>query len=389
MPILDLQRSVRQVGRIRLGELAATRSGKAAPTKLGTFRLSSPQRQPIELAAHLYGGAVTEMRSDRSDDRWQVTTTSDSIPVIIPPTSHLSQHYELWDAAGCQRRCDGQEATVMDGRPVRSATCACDPDRRDCTITTRLSVVLPELEALGVWRLDTKGWYAATELAGAADLCAAATGRGVPIPARLDLEQRTRRSRGQDGRPQTFKFAVPVLSVDVSLPQAQAILGRVDTGTGEIARPPAPALTAGDTNHTSVNTSNTRPPPPAELPPPPPADIPAPRTAAQYQAAQDEPTEAPELPLTEPSTGGMGEAQKWAAALRGNLSDDDRHTLEGLTIGRPAARYDDLNVKQRNQVAKWASQIEAGALTLQRYPSGPALIDSDDNVVASAEEAPA
>src|SRR5690349_2582757 len=105
MPIIDLQRSVRQVGRIRLGEV---RNGR--PSKLTTFRLSSVQRSPIERAAELYGGTVKPMASDRSDDQWEVVTEADSIPVVIPPTNHLDQWLELWSGAGCERRCDGREA---------------------------------------------------------------------------------------------------------------------------------------------------------------------------------------------------------------------------------------------------------------------------------------
>jgi hypothetical protein len=386
MPILDLQRSVRQVGRIRLGELAATRSGKQAPTKLETFRLSSPQRQPIELAARLYGGAVTEMRSDKSDDRWQVTTTATSIPVVIPPASHLSQWYEEWGGAGCERRCDGRNMIVAAGRAV-DKPCECDPENRVCRMTTRLSLILPELEALGVWRLDTKGYNAATELAAAADLCAVASSRGIPIPARLDLEQRTRRGRDENGRPETKKFAVPVLSVDVSLPQAQAILGRGDTSAGELQRAPAPVTVKGEStvfvaemNGPSQRTMLGQPVP-AELPPPAPADIPAPRTADAYQKAQEPPQEPAERPAAGP---GMTEAQRYAASLSGKLTNDQRHDLYRIATGDPTARYGSLSGRHRNQVARWARQIEAGELTLHTYPSGPALINTEDTVVASA-----
>lgn len=289
MAIIHIQRSVRQVGRIRLGEQVASANGKSRPVKLASFRLTSPQRGPIDKAADLYGGQVSPFDNDRSDDRWQVTTEADSIPVVIPPTHHLDQWMELWGGSGCDRRCDGERMTVADGRSVDQA-CVCDPDNRACKITTRLWVVLPELEALGVWRVETHGYYAAAELAGAADLCAAVTAQGRAIPARLDLEQRTRRTKDHNGKPQTYRFAVPVLSVDVSIPQARQILGQVDTDTGEIAAPPPPRQLASvpEPRQLEVRTPSA-PSAPVELPPPPVASIPVPRTVDEYEAAQDGP----------------------------------------------------------------------------------------------------
>lgn len=289
MAIIHLQRSVRQVGRIRLGEQVASANGNKRPVKLASFRLTSPQRGPIDKAADLYGGQVSPFDNDRSDDRWQVTTEADSIPVVIPPTHHLDQWMESWAGSGCDRRCDGERMIVADGRAVDQA-CMCDPDNRSCKITTRLWVVLPELEALGVWRVETHGWYAATELAGAADLCAAVTAQGRAIPARLDLEQRTRRTKDHNGKPQTYRFAVPVLSVDVSIPQARQILGQVDTATGEITGPAPRQLAAvPEPRQLEVRVPVKPAAAPVDLPPPPAATIPTPRTADEYEAAQDEP----------------------------------------------------------------------------------------------------
>jgi hypothetical protein len=340
MPIIDLQRSVRQVGRIRLGEQTPTSNGRARPVKLETFRLSSPQRGPIERAAQLYGGTVKEMTSDRSDDRWEVTTQADSLPVVIPPTNHLSQWYELWSGAGCDRRCDGQEAIVLDGRPT-TAECVCDPANRQCQATTRLSVILPELEALGVWRLDSKGYYAAIELAGTADLCAVATRHGYSIPARLDLEQRTRRTRDQQGKPQTYKFAVPVLSVDVSLPQAKAILGQADVATGEIATPSTRQLEAPAPR--AIEPAPPAPAPRAELPPPPPADIPTPRTHDQYEADQDLP----------PDVISQTQVDALVAVFDGIADEDARRTVKREFIdvyGRP----DEMFVDEYDAALRWA-----------------------------------
>lgn len=367
--IIDLQRQVRQVGRIRLGEV---KNGR--PQKLTTFRLSSVQRAPIDRAAQLYGGTVTPMRSDRSDDQWEVITDTSSIPVVIPPTSHLDQWLELWSAAGCERRCDGREAIVANGRPTAGVACLCDPDNRECRATTRLWVVLPDLEALGVWRLETHGYYAATELAGAADLCAAATQRGLAIPARLDLEARTRRTRDATNKPQTFKYAVPVLSVDVSIPQARAILGgQVDV---EIRTPPpAPELAAGPDERTgqwvraeaAAAEPSQQPAALAPLPPPAPAVIPPPRTHDEYTADQNGDTE-PGLPAAPPPATGqrkLTEAQRFAIGI-GMADDDQRHRLYTVVTGTVGAKFGDLTPKQRNEVARHANAIHQGETSLEQ-----------------------
>jgi hypothetical protein len=57
MPILTLQRQMRELGRIRTGNQVAAAGGKRARTKLETFRLTSSSRELIEAAAEAYGGS--------------------------------------------------------------------------------------------------------------------------------------------------------------------------------------------------------------------------------------------------------------------------------------------------------------------------------------------
>ncbi|MCC6619445.1 MAG: hypothetical protein IT341_10465 [Chloroflexi bacterium] len=205
MSIVDLQRSIREAGRIRIGEKVS--GGR--PSKLETFRLTSADRLRIEQAAAAFGGKVTEWEAP-AGKQWQVTTERDSLDVIVPPSDlSFSQAYELWSAGGCQRRCDGVTEQLTQG------PCRCDPENRECTPHTRLSVLLPDLPGLGVWRLDTQGWYAARELASVVELLIAAAGRGALLPARLRLEQRSTKKQAK-GKTQTLRYAVPVLDVEVS-----------------------------------------------------------------------------------------------------------------------------------------------------------------------------
>lgn len=237
--IIDLQRRLAEAGRIRIGQQVATGNGRKRPEKLTTFRLTSGDRTRIEQAAHLYGGTPEQWEAP-AGPQWEVVTAADSLNVIVPPADmSFSQHYELWSGGGCQRRCDGRSESISDG------PCICDPDKRECNIHTRLSVMLRDLPGLGVWRIDTSGYYAAVELQGAVEVVQLAAGRGQMLPARLRLEQRMVKRVGQGTR----RFAVPVLDVEVSPGQlmsgTQHAPVMVEQCTGRVLDFPAdrPALT--------------------------------------------------------------------------------------------------------------------------------------------------
>jgi hypothetical protein len=148
--------------------------------------------------------------------------------VIVPPSDMaFSQHYELWSGGGCLRRCDGATESISDG------PCICNPDSRECDIHTRLSVMLRDLTGLGLWRLDTSGFYAALELQGAVDVMRMAAAAGKMLPAALRLEQR------QIKRPneQVKRFAVPVLDVEISPAQLLGGGDMRDIGTLAVEPP--------------------------------------------------------------------------------------------------------------------------------------------------------
>jgi hypothetical protein len=214
MPILNLQLSQAETGRIRLGMKVASGRG-TRPTKLDRFRFTSPRKNLIEKIAELYGGEVREWQPPRGAGQWEVVTSATDIPVVVPPQDPAeSQWLELWSAGGCQRRCDGQTEKIS------GQACMCDPDpaRRDCKMHTRLRVMLEDGPGLGAWRVDTGSYYAATELPGIAQLLAQAQGA---IPGRLVLDQRT---VVRDGK--TKNFVVPVLDCTELTPK-ELMSGRV------------------------------------------------------------------------------------------------------------------------------------------------------------------
>jgi hypothetical protein len=219
MSIIQLQRSIREAGRIRIGEKVG--EGRGRPKKLETFRITSSDKLRIEQAAEAYGGDVTEWESPNGK-QWQVVTGTDTLEVLVPPEQlAFTQWYELWSAGGCKRRCNG--ATEQ----LSGSDCLCDPAARECDIHTRLSVLLRKLPGLGVWRLDTQGYYAAVELAGAFQLVTMAIGAGKLLPARMRLEQRSVKRPDAKGKPVTLRFAVPILDLEIT--PEQLLSGQAET----------------------------------------------------------------------------------------------------------------------------------------------------------------
>jgi hypothetical protein len=204
MPIVDLQMKLRELGRIRAGEVVETAAGKRRPAKLDHFRITSHSERRIRQVAGLYGGEPARWTPQNSTEtQWAVTVTADRIPVMLPPQS-ITQNYELWSGGGCVRRCDGQ-TEQKSGKP-----CLCNPDpkKRDCAVTTRLSVILREVDGIGVFRLDSKGYYAAVELPQVAAFLEHA---GQYVEAYLALEPRKDVTDGK-----TRHWLTPVLDVDIT-----------------------------------------------------------------------------------------------------------------------------------------------------------------------------
>jgi Recombination directionality factor-like len=211
VPILNVQISLREVGRIRCGDQVKSGRGKA-PRKLDRFRFTSDDAELLGLIADRYGGDVEPWADAPNGEQLQVYVTAERIPVmVVPGLRPITQWWEAWSGGGCLRRCDGQR-DVISGAP-----CPCDAeDERLCKPTTRLHVVLPEIPGLGTWRLETHGYYAAVELGGTMALVTklvAATGEVVH--GTLRLQQRSQKVQGQPTR----RFAVPSLDVSLTIPE--------------------------------------------------------------------------------------------------------------------------------------------------------------------------
>lgn len=221
MPIVTTQRRMAEHGRIRLGQkvTGTSRQGKeyTRPEKLDRFRFTSPNQALIEQIAARYGGEARAW-DNKGKAEFEVISDARSLPVIVVKGG-FSQWHEAWSAAGLQHRCDGEKDP--------SGT-YCDPDdpahiEAIQKPTTRLSVMLSEIESLGVWRMESKGWNAAAELPSMAEL---AMHVGDLVPATLSLAERSAVIDTPKG-PQTSRFVVPVLDLHITKARLVELVGGV------------------------------------------------------------------------------------------------------------------------------------------------------------------
>lgn len=242
MPIIDLQRRMRQLGEIRLGHVVAgvSKNGKeyTRPAKLNHFRFTSPSREILTQVAALYGGEVKPWTpANGGPAEFEVYSTTNRLPVLIPPRDAVSQWYELYAGSKCQRRCDGVTEHKKD-RP-----CLCDPDERECSMTTRVNVMLRDVPALGQWLLVSKGYYAAVTLPPAAELLSQAGGY---VSGWLGVEEKlVQRDEGP------ARFMVPTLDVEIT--PAALMAGNITGGAPAVAKgPERVAITGGRPDYAAL-----------------------------------------------------------------------------------------------------------------------------------------
>jgi Recombination directionality factor-like len=221
--IIEKQRRMTEVGRIRLGDKAMLK-GQGKPEN---FRLTSKDRSVLESAAKIYGGKVRQWEPKPGMKEWELYTSVPEIPVLASMIEP-SQWFEHWTATGCKRRCDGDVCLLANGETFEEVACQCDPENRECKMTTRVSVMLPDLPSLGVWRLDTHGYYAAVELPEMFRVLQSGAMNGRYIPATLAIEQRSVTRNAT-----TKKFAVPVLRLRQRLGDVLPIAGQERSAMGQ------------------------------------------------------------------------------------------------------------------------------------------------------------
>jgi hypothetical protein len=223
VPIANLARRLPEAGRIRTGVKRPTRNGKEAPSALSDFRFTSHDEDALERIAEMYGGTVKPWSDPKAAaGQFEVITEASEIRVVLPPDPlGGTPVYELWGGGGCERRCDGLTAQVLQQGPdglenVETACLCAAKGEMSCQVTTRLNVIIPEVKFAGVWRLYTKSWNAAQELPGMVDMVQSMQTKGLAY-ALLGLQQKRSVQAGE-----TRRFIVPVLGIPASIEQLAA-----------------------------------------------------------------------------------------------------------------------------------------------------------------------
>jgi hypothetical protein len=248
---------------------------------------------------------------------------------------------------GCVRRCDGFRNVLTD----EPCQCPSDTDARSelaakglaCKPTTRLSLILPRVPDVGVWRLESHGYNSAVELPGTVALLEAVLSRGFMLPAQLRLEARTTKRDGQ-----TNYFVVPVLEL-TGMTMAALRSGEA-TGYQQLEAPSVPAPVAIE---------------PAKTPAPP----------------APEPTEAPKAP----ASGDGPQRPKTAPPLPGSGEPID----DAFDLGSFRSQIASLPADLQGQVAAlWKERrlgsVREGAqhpLTKDQWPAANQLLDDMRDVV--------
>lgn len=266
MPISPriVQTRLPMVGALRYGYSTPKGNGKQ-PMTLEIWRPTSPNRDVIVELAELYGGEPREW-VDGKRREWEVFTKTNAIEVFVP-RQRIDPYLEAWDAGVLRRRCDGETERLrakpcqclqgcrIPGRPehdfesslLARGKCPCG-GVRICKPTTRFSVLIADIHAAGVWKVESRGWNAAAELPGMAEGIANAR-EPVPAVLRLRVEHGTRLTIKNGAEViEPYKFVVPWLDFNGLFTPRQAFTGELSTAArAAIGAPERTAIDAGPT----------------------------------------------------------------------------------------------------------------------------------------------
>jgi len=166
--VLDQQKVLREIGRIRFGE----RKRPSAPGRPIPYpRVTSQNEGVIREVADVFGGEVKQWpRDENSPPEWEVTIDG-PLAIACPPfVIPYSTAYEQWAGSINTVRCDGITCDVHRGKgkyKVEPCICAArgiEPEDRPCKKTTRINVLIVGIKTLGTFRCETKSHYASEQV---------------------------------------------------------------------------------------------------------------------------------------------------------------------------------------------------------------------------------
>lgn len=180
-----------EIGRIRMGIKTLSSRGKLIPQASSTLIFTSESKGTLGQLRERVGGEIKDFVD--GPESWRLISTVSQLAVALPPQLISDPAFELWSAAGCLRRCDGETVEVPvetpDGLVLEQRPCMCGDLDTPCKITTRVRVVIPEVAGVGVWALTTHSEIAAAELAAQRQLLLAAATQLVPCTIAIEQEK--------------------------------------------------------------------------------------------------------------------------------------------------------------------------------------------------------
>lgn len=227
----EFQRAMAEVGRIRLGRFNPDKGKRGAPDKLDRFRFTSDDPELIHAVAREFGGQPAQYTPQRSNKTsWEVISEARTIEVLVPPQV-IEPWNEAWRPGLCVRRCDGEwEIKEAETKGLDRQPCPCNLGKVAaadlCKPTIRVKLMLPNVPpGIGVWRLESHGEYACSELGMSAPFIRQLSTIAL---AQLSLRQETRRRwNPEKGRHDTLEFFVPTLLLNTATPAQLAAGGAV------------------------------------------------------------------------------------------------------------------------------------------------------------------
>lgn len=181
MPMLDIQRRHQTVFRIRFGE-KSERNGKTFPTKLtDAIRVTSANPDVVDAFIEIYGGTRTPWQ-----EQFEAKLPTTALNILVLPGQSISQWWEKYRGSVCDRRCDGQTET----KSKKPCMCESDveartADSKQCSPTTRVSVICPDVAVVGSGMFVCHGLVGAETLPQSIAVAEAALSRGLMVPAVL------------------------------------------------------------------------------------------------------------------------------------------------------------------------------------------------------------
>ena len=149
VPLQNLASRIPIIGKVKFGVFDGRR-----PKAIDTWRLTTSSRPFAQHFADRYGGEVKPMTNRSSPHDWEVISEATELAMALVPDGY-SIGYELWSGGGCQRRCDGQTVEVLqttgpDDVEYVPSPCICDrKGELECSLKSRLTIVLPDLPFMG------------------------------------------------------------------------------------------------------------------------------------------------------------------------------------------------------------------------------------------------